>query len=80
VTIVAGLAILSASTLGTHREDMNPIHGGGDTIVDFEVTIQQQIKHGLWALTALLIPALMGTHKGLSLRLSAPSIKNANGA
>ena len=59
------IAYGSAVTLGTHKEDSDPVFGGGETVVDYEPTQDQRTKHGLVAFLCLCIPALYGTHHGL---------------
>jgi heme/copper-type cytochrome/quinol oxidase subunit 4 len=66
--IIIGLALLSSYTLGTHIEDSDPLYGGGETVTDYESTYEQRIKHGIFIFTVLIIPALIGSYKGLQKR------------
>jgi len=69
VAIVLGLTILSSTTIGTHVEDADPLFGGGEVVEDYEVSSHERIKQGFYLFTVLIIPALIGTHKGLSERV-----------
>jgi hypothetical protein len=52
--------------LGTHREDADPVFGGGEIVVDYNPTDDQRIRHGLVFFFGLCIPALFGMHEALA--------------
>lgn len=60
----AFLAFLSWSSYGTHVEDADPIHGGGDVVEDFKPTKQQRDEHGLAIFFTITPLALLGFRKG----------------
>lgn len=54
-----------ASRLGTHKEDDDPLYGGGETIVDFAPSDKERVSKGLEVFLCTLIPALFGIHAGI---------------
>jgi hypothetical protein len=54
-----------ALTLGTHKEDADPVLGGGTTVVDFEPTNDERIRKGLVFFFCLSVPAMCGMHESL---------------
>jgi len=60
---IAFISLISWSTYGTHKEDADPIRGGGETVVDFEPTDKERNEHGLTIFFVLSIPALYGVRK-----------------
>jgi len=68
LAVVMGFTLVSWYTYGTHVENDDPIHGGGETIIDFVSTDEERNKHGVFIFTALLVPSLIGTYKGLEER------------
>jgi len=62
------LGVIGRTTLGTHTENDDPIYGGGDRVVDYIPTREEQDRafYMIFGLTAL--PALIGTHVGLAKR------------
>jgi len=63
--VIIGFTLFSSYALGTHIEDSDAIYGGGETVTDYEPTGEQRIKHGIFIFTALIVPAVIGTNKGL---------------
>lgn len=57
------IAIISWSSYGTHKEDADPLYGGGYTVVDFVPTKKERNEHGLFVFFITLIPIWYGTYK-----------------
>jgi uncharacterized membrane protein len=65
IIVCAFIGFCSGDYLGTHREDVDPFFGGGDTVVDFEATPVQKVNEGLTVFLCILIPALFGVASGI---------------
>ena len=65
VMVAAILAFLSWNTYGTHREDADPLHGGGEVVVDFEPTSQERDRHGFFIFTVITVVGSLGVYRGL---------------
>jgi hypothetical protein len=61
----AFLAYCLGADLGTHREDVDPVFGDGDTVVDYVPTKEQRSRYGLIVFLCLIIPAVYGIHGGI---------------
>jgi hypothetical protein len=59
------IALSSAYYLGTHKEDDDPVFGGGDVVVDYQPTDDQRLRHGFVFFFCLCIPAIYGMHDAL---------------
>lgn len=66
--IAAILAFLQWSTHGTHREDVDPLHGGGTVVVDFEPTSEERNQHGFFIFSIIAIVGSVGVYRGLQKR------------
>ncbi|NTW34177.1 MAG: hypothetical protein HGB12_16425 [Bacteroidetes bacterium] len=66
--VVIGLAIISAYSLGTYTDtsDYDPMFGGGNTVVEYEPSTQQQIQKALFVFIVLIVPSIIGVHKGIN--------------
>ena len=78
----AFLACYLGTNLGTHQEDADPVFGGGETVVDYVPTKEQQSRHGLFVFLCLIIPAVYGIHGGIQearekRRISTASTENS---
>ena len=58
------IAFLAWGSYGTHREDVDPLFGGGEILQDFEPTSQERNKHGLVIFLATFTIAAHGTWYG----------------
>ena len=61
----AFLAYCLGANLGTHKEDVDPVFGDGETVVDYVPTKEQRSRHGLVVFLCLIIPAVSGIHGGI---------------
>jgi hypothetical protein len=61
----APFASITATSLGTHEEDVDPVFGDGETVVDYVPTTEQRSRHGLVVFLCLIIPAVYGIHGGI---------------
>lgn len=64
LVVVGFLSLAMCGSYGTHREDADPIYGGGEKVVDFNPTDKQRNEYGLKIFLSLVIPALYGVYKG----------------
>jgi hypothetical protein len=64
------VSLFFMSTYGTHSEpspsdEYDGIFGSGETVEDFKPTRAERYEYGIIMFIVLLIPALIGTNKGL---------------
>jgi hypothetical protein len=76
------LAYFLGAQLGTHQEDVDPVFGDGETVVDYVPTKEQRSRHGLVVFLCLIIPAVYGIHGGIQearekRRISTASTENS---
>ena len=64
------LGYIAASYYGTHREDVDPLHGGGETVVDFEPAERERWEHGLDIFEWVACSSCVGVWLGLKRRKS----------
>lgn len=62
--LIIFLSLMMWSSYGTHREDADPLRGGGDIITDFESSNKEKNEYGLTMFFVLAVPALFGVYKG----------------
>jgi hypothetical protein len=65
VGVCALVAGVLGAELGTHKEDVDPMFGGGETVEDYVPTPEQRSRHGLVVFLCLVIPAVYGIHSGI---------------
>jgi len=65
IAACAFIALGSAYYLGTHREDGDPVLGGGKVVVDYEPTDDQRTRYGVVLFLCLSVPAMFGIHEAL---------------
>jgi hypothetical protein len=62
--ILLFLSYFLAVGLGTHTEDADPLYGGGETVVDYEVSDKERFEYGISIFLELTIPSLIGLYAG----------------
>lgn|SRR3989344_4865382 len=63
--VLGGILLLTLvmwGNYGTHREDADPIYGGGEIVYDFEPTERQRNDYGIEIFLTLTIPAVIGIY------------------
>jgi len=72
VALIFSLVIgyMSAVDYGTHREDTDPLYGGGETVVDFQPTERERWEHGLQLFEYAACASCVGVWLGLKQRKS----------
>ena len=68
VVVAAILAFLQWHRYGTHREDMDPVHGGGTVVVDFEPTSKERDQRGFFIFSIIATVGSVGVYRGLQKR------------
>ena len=59
------VAAFLGSELGTHKEDVDPVFGDGETVEDYVPTKEQRSNHALVVFLCLVIPAVCGISAGI---------------
>ena len=77
VVVCGIIAVIAGHQLGTHKEDEDPVLGGGETIVDYVPTADERVQHGLVVFFCLCIPALYGTYQGCTERTAGRIAKSS---
>jgi hypothetical protein len=57
------IALVCWNGYGTHKEDADPLYGGGYTVVDFVPTKKERNEYGLFVFFFTLIPIWYGAYK-----------------
>lgn len=68
IAIAAFFAFISWKGYGTHVEDSDPVHGGGQVVHDFSPTRQERDQHGILTFTIITVIGSVGVFQGLKER------------